>query len=97
MQPCIEAYLDIETTGLTPIYNEITVVGIYLCDGIGREVVQLVGREVTANNILGALKGIGMLYTYNGTAFDLPFIHSRLSINLASVAEHHDLMYDCWR
>ena len=97
VQPCKEAYLDIETTGLTPIYDGITVVGIYLCDGINREVVQLVGREVTANNILGAIEGVGKLYTYNGTAFDLPFIRSRLSINLVSVAQHHDLMYDCWR
>jgi len=97
VQPYKEAYLDIETTGLTPIYDEITVVGIYLCDGINREVVQLVGREATADNILGALKGVGVLYTYNGTAFDLPFIRSRLSINLASVAQHRDLMYDCWR
>ena len=97
MQPHKEAYLDIETTGLTPIYDEITVVGIYLCDGINREVVQLVGRDATADSILGTLKGADILYTYNGTAFDLPFIRSRLNINLASVAEHHDLMYDCWR
>ena len=97
MQPLKEAYLDIETTGLTPIYNEITVVGIYLCDGINGEVFQLVGREATADSILGVLKGVGMLYTYNGTRFDLPFIRSRLNINLASVAEHRDLMYDCWR
>ncbi len=97
MQSHKEAYLDIETTGLTPIYDEITVVGIYLCDGIGREVVQLVGREATADSISGVLKGADVIYTYNGTAFDLPFIRSRLSINLASVAEHHDLMYDCWR
>ncbi|MFC1984320.1 ribonuclease H-like domain-containing protein [Chloroflexota bacterium] len=97
MQPIKEAYLDIETTGLTPIYDEITVVGIYLCDGISREVVQLVGREATVDSILSALKGVGVIYTYNGTSFDLPFIRSRLSINIASVAEHHDLMYDCWR
>ena len=92
-----EADLDIETTGLTPIYDEVTVVGIYLCDGINREIVQLIGREATADSILGTLKGVDILYTYNGIAFDLPFIRSRLNINLASVAEHHDLMYDCWR
>jgi uncharacterized protein YprB with RNaseH-like and TPR domain len=97
MHPYKEAYLDIETTGLTPIYDEITVVGVYLCDGTSREVIQLVGREVTADSILDALKGANIIYTYNGTAFDLPFIRSRLSINLTSVAQHHDLMYDCWR
>jgi len=31
LQPCIEAYLDIETTGLSPRYSEITVVGIHIC------------------------------------------------------------------
>ena len=37
------------------------------------------------------------LYTYNGSRFDLPFIHSRLGINLAKVFTHIDLMYQCWR
>jgi len=27
----------------------------------------------------------------------LPFIRSRLGINLAEQFTHHDLMYDCWR
>jgi len=31
MQPGIEAYLDIETTGLSPQYCELTVIGIYIC------------------------------------------------------------------
>ena len=92
-----EAYLDIETTGLTPMYDDITVVGIYICDGINREIIQLVGREATADSILDALKDVSIIYTYNGKAFDLPFIYSRLNINLAVLFEHHDLMYDCWR
>jgi uncharacterized protein YprB with RNaseH-like and TPR domain len=97
MQPNKEAYLDIETTGLTPIYDKITVVGIYLCDGINNDIVQLVGREITAGSIMDALKGTSVIYTYNGKSFDLPFIHSRLGIRLESMFEHHDLMYDCWR
>ena len=97
MQPDKEAFLDIETTGLTPIYDKITVVGIYLCDGINNDVIQLVGGEITAGSIVDALKGASVIYTYNGQSFDLPFIHSRLGIKLESRFEHHDLMYDCWR
>lgn len=93
----IEAYLDIETTGLSPQYSEITVVGIYICNGNSTEFIHLVGRDITVDNILNALRGVGVIYTYNGKSFDLPFIHSCLGVNLAELFEHHDLMYDCWR
>jgi len=97
MQPLIEAYLDIETTGLSPAYDEITVVGIHLCNGTNAEFLQLVGMEITVDSILEALKGVSIIYTYNGKSFDLPFIQSRLGINLTEHFHHHDLMYDCWR
>jgi uncharacterized protein YprB with RNaseH-like and TPR domain len=92
-----EAYLDIETTGLTPSGCEITVIGIHLCRGDNADFVQFVGKDATAAVILGALEGINVLYTYNGSRFDLPFIHTALGINLAEIFTHHDLMYDCWR
>jgi uncharacterized protein YprB with RNaseH-like and TPR domain len=94
---CAEAYLDIETTGLTPSGCEITVIGIHLCRGETTEFVQLVGREATADAILEALRDIDILYTYNGSRFDLPFIYARLGIDLTQFFNHHDLMYDCWR
>jgi uncharacterized protein YprB with RNaseH-like and TPR domain len=95
--PRTEAYLDIETTGLTPSGCEITVIGIHLCRGKQAEFVQLVGVDVTVAGILAALRDVDVLYTYNGSRFDLPFIHARLGINLAELFPHHDLMYDCWR
>ncbi len=95
--PIIEAYLDIETTGLTPFDCEITVIGIHLCRGDETELVQLVGRDVTADSLLQTLKGVDVIYSYNGSRFDLPFIHSQLGINLVELFTHHDLMYDCWR
>jgi uncharacterized protein len=97
MQSCIEAYLDIETTGLSPSGCEITVIGIHLCRGDEVDFVQLVGKDINADGIIEALEGVEVLYTYNGSRFDLPFINSALGINLEEHFNHHDLMYDCWR
>jgi uncharacterized protein YprB with RNaseH-like and TPR domain len=94
---CKEAYLDIETTGLSPIGCDITVVGIHLCNGDTAECVQLVGRDVTSYGILEVLEGVDIIYTYNGSRFDLPFINARLGIDLEEMFVHRDLMYDCWR
>jgi len=93
----IAAYLDIETTGFSPPDCEITVIGIHLCNGDNAGFVQLVGKDITSNSILEALTGVDVIYTYNGSRFDLPFIHSALGVNLAELFTHHDLMYDCWR
>lgn len=97
MEYDIEAYLDIETTGLSPFDCEITVIGVHICNGENTQFIQIVGQEITASKLLEALQGIDILYTYNGSRFDLPFIHERLGINLAGLFTHHDLMYDCWR
>lgn len=97
MHPPIDAYLDIETTGLSPRYCEITVIGIHLVSENDSRFLQLVGEDATSDNILQALNGVGTLYTYNGSRFDLPFINSRLGINLGQLFSHCDLMYHCWR
>ena len=96
LQSRLEAFLDIETTGLSPEYNEITVVGINLCQGVDSHFNQFIGGEITADNILEALNGVNTLYTYNGSRFDLPFIQSRLGIDLATLFLHCDLMHTCW-
>jgi len=92
-----DAYLDIETTSLSWLNAEITVIGIYLVNGSEGSLVQLVGRDVTRGNLLKAVEGVQTIYTYNGSRFDLPFIHGSLGLDLENVADHHDLMYDCWR
>ena len=97
MHPPIDAYLDIETTGLSPRYCEITVIGVHLVSENDSRFLQLVGEDATSDNILQALNGVGTLYTYNGSRFDLPFINSRLGINLGQLFSHCDLMYHCWR
>jgi uncharacterized protein YprB with RNaseH-like and TPR domain len=96
IQP-LDAYLDIETTGLSPDYGQITVIGIYLTVGSESWVTQLVGNEVTDLSLSKSLEGVDTIYTYNGSRFDLPFIYSSLKLDLESIANHHDLMYDCWQ
>ena len=95
--PSSEAYLDIETTGLSPRHCQITVVGVHLCRGSNNRFVQLVGDDISAESLLEVLQGVGVIYTYNGSRFDLPFIQSRLGVDLTESFEHCDLMYDCWR
>ncbi|MFC2018507.1 ribonuclease H-like domain-containing protein [Chloroflexota bacterium] len=95
MPDVLEAYLDIETTGLYSRHDEITVVGIYLSNGTER-FAQLVGEDITTDGILSELEGATIIYTYNGSRFDLPFIDCRLGLDLASLFEHRDLMYRCW-
>ncbi len=96
-QSSCEAFLDIETTGLSPHSCELTVIGIHVCNGSEAEFRQLVGEEITAVTLLEALAGVAVIYTYNGSRFDLPFIDCALGVNLAERFRHHDLMYDCWR
>lgn len=92
-----DAYLDIETTGLSRFYDDITVFGVYLVNGNESRMVQLVGEEVTKDNLLETLEGVHTIYTYNGSRFDLPFIRAFLGVDLAEIYQHNDLMYDCWR
>ena len=93
----LEAYLDIETTGLFTKYDAITVIGIYLDDSLHSTLIQIVGEDVTEHNLLKALEDVHTIYTYNGSRFDLPFINISLGLDLAEHYHHHDLMYDCWR
>ena len=97
MKSSLEAYLDIETTGLSSFTGAITVVGIYLCNKKGTRFVQLVGRDITSYSLLEPLEGVDIIYTYNGRRFDLPFINVQLGVNLEELFHHRDLMYDCWR
>ena len=92
-----DAYLDIETTGLSCRYAYITVIGIYSVSGKESRLLQLVGKEITPHNLLVSLQGAERIYTYNGSRFDLPFIREALGVDLRTSADHHDLMYDCWR
>lgn len=93
----MDAYLDIETTGLSWQHSHITVLGLYVVSGKRGRLVQLVGDEINKNNLLRLVDGVNAIFTYNGSRFDLPFIEASLGVNLSSLFLHRDLMYDCWK
>lgn len=93
----MKAYLDIETTGLSPSSNELTVIGIYREDSNGSGVTQLVGDEISPSKLIEAMQDITTVYTYNGSRFDLPFINVKLDVDLTEYCRHEDLMYACWK
>ncbi len=91
------AYLDIETTGLSRHFADLTVIGIALEKGMKCQVVQLIEDDLYQEKLLESLEGVDEIYTYNGSRFDLPFIKARLGVDLKGCFRQTDLMYDCWR
>ncbi len=91
------AYLDIETTGFSRYYCDLTVIGVALENGRECQTVQLLEDSLSKKRLLKALKGVDEIYTYNGSRFDLPFIKAQLGVDLKECFKHTDLMYDCWR
>ena len=90
------AYLDIETTGLSPFSSDLTVIGLYLENKNEHKIIQLVENEISFEKLLKIIENVEVLYTYNGTKFDLPFIKEKIKINIANYCHHQDLMYECW-
>lgn len=66
------AFLDIETTGLSFYYNEITLIGIF----DGKKIKTFIeGKNL--DNFINEIKKYKLIITYNGALFDLPFIKKR--------------------
>lgn len=63
------AYLDIETTGLSPNDDDVTVIGLY----DGQDVHTFVRGE-NLNDFIKKIRQYRLLVTYNGAGFDLRFI-----------------------
>ena len=93
----MDGYLDIETTGLNPYTDRITVVGIYRDCTDGIRMRQLVGMDITRESVAEVLQGVTVLHTYNGIKFDLRFLEAQLGITLPATMTHRDLMHDCWK
>ena len=79
-------YLDIETTGLSPFYDDITVIGLF--DGT-EEKAFVMGDNL--HEFADRISPYKMIITFNGARFDLPFIRQALNISLDQI--HIDLMY----
>lgn len=90
-----EGYLDIETTHLYPEKGELTVIGLGIDKGKDFEFIQLINSEITADRLIRIIKKIKILYTYNGTEFDLKFIKKKLNLDLTKYCLHKDLMTEC--
>ncbi len=81
------AFVDIETTGLSPNYDYMTVVGIY--DG---KKAKTYVRGIDLDDIVDEFAKYDFLVTFNGARFDLPFIrHEYPEIEFNQL--HTDLMY----
>ena len=80
------AYIDIETTGLSKDYNEITTIALYN----GKEVRTYVNGQ-NLNKFKTDIQQYKMIVTYNGKTFDVPFIEKYFGMRLEHV--HIDLRY----
>ena len=81
------AFLDIETTGLSPQSSIITLVGILDTDGYHSFVH---GRNLS--DLREALEKYDLIVTYNGASFDLPFIEYHFG-SLFKHKAHIDLRF----
>jgi len=86
LQNSVEAYLDIETTGLSS-KSKITLIGIY----DGNETKSFI-RGKNMDEFPDYIKNFDFLVTYNGSCFDLPFIRRHFD-NLLLDQLHIDLRF----
>ncbi len=81
-------FLDIETTGLSRYYDEITLVGLY--DEATNDIQILEGKNL--DRLSEILSQYAIVVTFNGTLFDLPFLQAKFpSLRLPPI--HIDLRY----
>ena len=81
------AFLDIETTGLSPANSIVTLVGIHDRDGFHPFVH---GQNI--EDLREAVEKYDLIVTYNGASFDLPFIERHMGKMFAHTP-HIDIMY----
>lgn len=84
-------YLDIETTGLSTVFDSVTVVGLY--DG-RRYNAFVQGHNL--DQLENALKKYSVVVTFNGAGFDLRFLRSTFP-NMSLPPVHIDLRWVCRR
>lgn len=80
-------FLDIETTGLSPNYNEITMIGLY--DGTDTKIM-IKDINLDMKEIKKELQKYKLLVTFNGRSFDAPFIEKQYPGTIPNIP-HLDL------
>jgi uncharacterized protein len=65
-------FLDIETTGLSKSYNDITLIGMHSDDGT-----KIFMKGKNLEKFQNELKKYSMIVTFNGRCFDVPFIKTK--------------------
>ncbi|MXR51816.1 exonuclease [Halovenus sp. WSH3] len=83
-------FFDIETTGLDKRSSVVTTVSLHR-DGQTRTLVR--GDDLTREDLLGAFEDAGLVVTFNGARFDIPFLEHAFDIDLD--LPHIDLMPTC--
>ena len=83
-------FFDIETTGLDHRSSVVTTVTVHQ-DGTTRTLVR--GDDLTAENLRAAFADAGLLVTFNGARFDIPFLEACFDLELDR--PHLDLMPTC--
>lgn len=83
-------FLDIETTGLSN-YSHLTLIGLY--DGVNTKTM-INGINFDVKALKEELRKYKMIVTFNGAAFDLPFIEKRYP-GLVPCVPHFDLRHAC--
>jgi uncharacterized protein YprB with RNaseH-like and TPR domain len=82
------ACLDIETSW----EHDITIIGVYRS---GEGTTQLIAPAVDHERLRLLLTGMEVVFTYNGSGFDLRVIEKQLGLKVTDHCRHHDLMHDC--
>src|SRR2546426_4641302 len=84
-------YLDIETTGLSTVFDSVTLIGLY--DGRRYDVYI---QDKNLDEFQAALKKFSVIVTFNGAAFDLRFLRAAFpGVTLPPL--HIDLRWVCRR
>lgn len=77
-------FLDIETTGLSKYYHEVTMIGVY----DGKKVHTFVNGE-NLDEFTSFIKDYPMIVTFNGRGFDVPFLEHKFKFKMDQI--HVDL------
>ncbi len=83
--------IDIETTGLQPLQNQLILGGLVIPREDGKSAIQffsdsLEEEKIILEQYLSSMKDLDVLIHFNGDNFDLPFLGKRI--------QHHQIPYD---